>query len=295
MNRESDWDVDGLSKLGERFCSGIRSEIDRDPTVKHGVITNIAIAGQLKDVAAKENVCFVASFGDIGAVDTALEDVQVLWIVGMPHWKQNTIWWLAQLLFGNDAEPLAYEAEIKLGHFKDERMRAVYHQCVSDSLTKVVGRAKLNIWADKTVMLMTGLSLPNISDRPETFLFDWEDFQLAGGLHQLAETIRTREQFEVERDALTGDSPREEVERIFGCSSRQANRMLQKIRGGNIQRVSFRDQILFLLSSDSEKKVSALIAAIGGSPQSIGNELAKLVESGEIVRVRRGVYALPKE
>ena len=295
LNRKSDWDVDGLSKLGEHFCSGIRSEIDRDPTVKHGVLTNIAITKQMTDIAAKENVCFVTSFGDIDAVDAPLEEVQVLWIVGIPHWEQKDIWWLAQMLFGNDEVPLSYEAEIKLGHFKDKRLRAIYHQCVVDSLTKIVGRARLNLWADKTVMLLTGLELPNISDRTETFLFDWEDFQIAGGLHKLAQTVRTRERFEAERDALTGDSPRKEVERIFGCSERQANRMLQKIRGGNIQRVSFRDQILFLLSSGSEKKVSSLIAAIDSSPQSIGNELTKLVESGEIVRVRRGVYALAKD
>ncbi len=295
LNRESDWDVNGLSKLGERFCSGIRSEIDREPTVKHGVLTNSAITKQMTDIAAKENVCFVTSFGDIEAVDAALEEVQVLWIVGIPHWEQKNIWWLAQMLFGNDKVPLSYEAEIKLGHFKDKRIQTVYHQCISDSLKKVVGRARLNIWSDKTVILLTGLSLPNISDRPETFLFDWEDFQIAGGLHKLAQTVRTRERFEAERDALTGDSPRKEVERIFGCSERQANRMLQKIRGGNIQRVSFRDQILFLLSSGSEKKVSSLIAAIDSSPQSIGNELTKLVEAGEIVRVRRGVYALAKD
>ena len=294
LNRESDWDIDGLSKLGERFCSGIRSEIDRDPTIKHGVLTNIAIARQMTDIAAKENVCFVTNFGGINAVDAALEEIQVLWIVGMPHWKQNTIWWLAQMLFGNDAVPPSYEAEIKLGHFKDKRIRAVYHQCVVDSLTKIVGRARLNLWADKTVVLLTSLDLPNISDRPETLLFDWEDFQIAGGLNKLAETVRTRERFEAERDALTGDSPRKEVERILGCSERQANRMLQKIRGGNIQRISFRDQILFLLTT-GEKKVSSLIAAIDSSPQSIGNELTKLVEAGEIVRVRRGVYALPKE
>ena len=294
LNSKSDWDVEALSKLGERFFSGIRLEIDRDPTVKHGIITNTAIAKQVKDIDLKENVCFVATFNDIDAVDSVLENVQVLWIVGVPHWNQKTIWWLAQMLFGNDEVPLSYEDEIKLGHYKDERIRSVYHQCILDSLTKVVGRARLSIWTDKTVMLLSGLSLPNISDRPETLLFDWEDFQIAGGLHKLAETVQTRERFEAERDALTGESPREEVERIFGCSSRQANRMLQKIRGGNT-RVSFRDQILFLLASGNEKKVSSLIAAIDSSPQAIGNELNKLVASGEIERVRRGVYVLAKE
>ncbi len=295
LNRESDWDVPGLSILGERLFSGLRAEIDTDLTVKHGIITNPSIVRLLADIAAKENVSFVESFKDIDFVDVDYEEVDVLWVVGMPHWHQETVWWLAQLLYGNDEEPLSYEVENEIGHYKDKRIRAVYHQCVLDTLTKVIGRAKLNVLSGKTVILLSSLELPNITDRPETLLFDWEDFQIAGGLHTLAETIRTRERFEAERDNLTGDSPREEVERIFGCSPRQANRMLKKIRGGNIHRISFRDQILFLLSSGRERKVSTLIAAIDSTPQAIGNELKKLVDSGEIVRVRRGVYSLPKD
>ena len=143
-------------------------------------------------------------------------------------------------------------------------------------------------------MLLTNIELPDITDRPETLLFDWEDFEIAGGLHKLEETIRTRERFEAERDKLTAESSREEVERVLGCSSRQANRMLQKLRGGNIPRVTFREQILFLLSSSREKTTSSLVAAIDASPQAIGNELKRLLDAGEIVRVRRGVYALPE-
>ena len=97
LNSDSNWDTPNLSKMGECFLFGIRAEIDRDPSVKHAVITNITLTKRLTDVAAKENVCFVAGFGNIDAVDETLEDVHVLWIVGMPHWPQQTIWWLAQM------------------------------------------------------------------------------------------------------------------------------------------------------------------------------------------------------
>ena len=69
--------------------------------------------------------------------------------------------------------------------------------------------------------------------------------------------------------------------------------MLQKLRGGNIQRISIREQILFLLAT-GEKKTSLLVEAIDSSAQGIGNELKKLLDEGEIVRVRRGVYKLPE-
>ena len=73
--------------------------------------------------------------------------------------------------------------------------------------------------------------------------------------------------------------------------STEANRILKKIRGGNIQRVSLQEQILTFLAN-GEKKKAEITAAIGSSPQSVGNELTRLVDIKKIVRVRRGVYAL---
>ena len=81
------------------------------------------------------------------------------------------------------------------------------------------------------------------------------------------------------------------MERIMGCSPRHANYILKKIRGGNIQRVSLREQILFLLST-GEKRTSVLVSAIDSSPQAIGNELKRLLDAEEIVRVQRGIYSL---
>ena len=144
-------------------------------------------------------------------------------------------------------------------------------------------------------MLLTDFELPNITDRPETLLFDWEDFEVAGELHKLEEAIRIREAFEVEQANMTAETSREEVERILGCSSRQANRVLNKLRGGNIHRITLQEQILFLLASGREKTTAALVAAIDSSPQAIGNKLKQLLNEGEIVRVRRAVYALSEK
>ena len=108
----------------------------------------------------------------------------------------------------------------------------------------------------------------------------------------MPEVITTRERFEAESAAITAETSRTEVERILGCSTAHANRLLNKLRGGNIPRVSFREQILSLLAN-GEKKASELTAAIDGNPKSIDNELRRLVDTGEIVKVRWGVYALP--
>ena len=147
--------------------------------------------------------------------------------------------------------------------------------------------------SNKTVILLTSMPLPNITDRPETLFFDWEDFEVAGGLDKLPEVIATREYFETERDNLTAESGREKVEEVLGISKSQANRVLMKLRGGKIQRVPYNDQIFSLLES-GEKKTAELIAAIEGHPGAVKNELKCLVDSGEIIKVRRAMYALPK-
>ena len=187
---------------------------------------------------------------------------------------------------------LSYEDEIESGTYKDSRLQSIYEEDAVYSLTEIIVQAELDLLTDRRIVLITGLPLPNITNRPETSIFDWEDFEIAGGLNKLPEVIAIREYFERERENLTADSSREEVQRVLGCSERQANRVLQRLRGGNIPRLPFRQQILSLLA-DGEKKTAELTSSIKGHPEAIQHELARLVETGEIVRVRRGVYALP--
>ena len=292
LDHNRSWDVIRMSKTGKRIFSGILAEIKRDTSVKHSIVTYQPITRQLTDIAEMENVCFVKNFKDVKELEETFEATEVIWIVGIPTWQAGIIWRHAQILFGNDEIPLSYETETEPFHYKDERVQHVYKQMVTGLLANIVGRVGLNRFAGKKVVLVNNMELPDITDRPETLLFDWEDFEVAGGLHRLEETIHTRERYETERTNLTADTSREEVERILGCSSRQANRVLKKLRGGNIPRVLFREQIFSLLAN-SEKRTSELVAAIDGHPTSVRNELKRLVDSGEIVKVRWGIYTLP--
>ncbi len=294
LNDDNNWDVLSLSKTGERFFTGICAEIERDLSVQHAIVVNTPIPKFLADLTEKENVCFVKDFKMLHEEDTEFETAQVVWMVGTPFWPQSTIWRQAQMLFGNDKKPLSYERTSKSVHYKDERVQEVYQQNIVSLLTRIIGQIGLNRLSDKKIVLMTSLALPNITDRPETLLFDWTDFEIAGGLDKLPEVIATRERFETEASNLTADSSREKVEQVLGCSARQANRMLQKLRGGKPLRVPYREQIFSLLAK-GEKRTSELLAAIDGHPKSIDNELRSLVTKGEIERVRRGVYSLPKE
>ena len=282
--------VAGASKMGQRFFAGIRAEIEREPDVKHAIIANNMILKKLVRIVEKENVCFISYSRKIIRGNTNLADAEVIWMVGMPTPPIDATWRYSQALFGNDDKPLCYDRVMQPYHYKDERIQNVYETAARRIITEAVGLIPLNSQTGKNVMLLTGLELPNITDRPETLLFDWEDFEIAGGLDKLPEIIATRQHFEVERANLTAESGRDKVQHILGCTHIHANRVLRKLSG--TERITFRQQILTLLASDGEKKASEMIAVIDGNPTAIRHALMKLVNTGEIVRVRRGVYTL---
>lgn len=284
------WEVVGASKMGQRFFAGILAEIERKPDVKHTIIANNMILKELVRIVENENVCFINYSRKIIRGHTNLADAEVIWIVGMPTPHIDAIWRCSQALFGNDEKPLCYDRIMQPYHYKDERIQNVYETAARRIITETVGLMQLNSQTGKKVMLLTGLELPNITDRPETLLFDWEDFEIAGGLDTLPEIIATRQHFEVERANLTAESGRDKVQHILGCTHIHANRVLRKLSG--TERITFRQQILTLLASSGEKKASEMIAVIDGNPTAIRHALMKLVNTGEIVRVRRGVYTL---
>ena len=291
LDLNNTWDVLGMSETGRDIFWRIQAEIERDPNIKHGIITHVYTIKQLRTIAKNENVCFLTDFRRLEGLETAFQEAQVIWIVGIPLMEGHAIAERTQMFFGNDEGPLSYELEPEPYRYKDERVQSVYEIAVCHIFREIIELAQLNRLGNKKVMLLTGLRIPDITDRSETLLFDWEDFDVASGLDKLEEVITTRQRFETERDNLTAESSRAEVERILGCSLRQANRLLQKLRGG--PRITFREQILALLA-DGEKKTPEFTAAIQGHPKAINTELTRLVGLGEIVKVRRGVYRLPK-
>ena len=294
LDIDNTWDVLGMSETGRHIFWRIQAEIERDPNIKHGIITHVYTVEQLRTIAKNENVCFLTDFRRLEGLETALQEAQVIWIVGMPEMGGRAILERAQMLFGNDEEPLSYEMELEFYQYKDARVQSVYEIAVCHIFREIIEMAQLNRLANKKVMLITGLHAPDITDRPETLLFDWEDFDVAGGLDKFPEVIATRQRFETERDNLTPESSRKKVEQVLGCSPRQANRVLRKLRGGKMARVPFREQILALLSH-GEKKTPELTEAIQGHPKAINTELTRLVGRDEIVKVKRGVYKLPDD
>ena len=302
LDYDSTWDVIGTSKTGQHLLLGILAEIERDPNVKHAILADSEIIKLLQDIPEKKNVCFLEDFQKmisrdipfqkVEVLEAAFEAAEVIWILGAPERPDSLIWRRAQILFGNHEQPLSYKTKTGSNAYADERIQSVYEQEIVSMLTEIFECVKLNRRSGKKVVLITGVRLPNITDRPETLLFDWEDLEVAGRLDKLAEIIVIRQQFEMERENLTAGTSREEVERVLGYSSRQANRMLKKLRGGKPLRVPLHQQILSVLASGDEKKTAEVIDAVNGHPSPIKNELKRLVDAGEIVKVRRSMYTI---
>ncbi len=293
LNYDDSWDDLGLSNIAHRFFSGIRAEIERDPNVKHVLICDQQAAEQMPDLTSMENVRSLSHIKravHAEALGSEFELADVIWIIGAPYWAPHLMWKQAQILFGDDAEPLCYDVEFNPYRYEDERIQALCEQNIVGILTQIIRHAGLDLAQNKTVVLLTGMQLPGITDRPETLLFDWEDFEIADRLDKLAETIITRQRFEEERANLTAESGREKIEEILGVSKSQANRILTKLRGG--KRPTMYEQIHALLES-GEKKTADFVTAIERHPNAIKNELKRLVDTGEIVKVRRAVYTLP--
>ena len=298
LDYDSSWDVIATSQTGQHFLLGIRAEIQRDPNVKHAIIADSEVIEPLQDITTGcENVCFLKAFQGMVKRDIpfqAFQQAEVIWILGAPERPPGLMWRHAQILFGNHEQPLSYDTQKGSNAYTDPRIQSVYEKRATSLLTEIFETVKFNDETHKKVVLLTGMRLPNITDRSETRLFDWEDFLVAGGLDKLAEVIAIRQQFETERENLTADTSREEVERVLGCSSRQANRVLKKLRGGKALRVPLREQILDVLA-DGEMKTAEIVAAVDGYPTTIKNRLRELVDAGEVVKLKRAVYARKAE
>ena len=293
VDYDENWNKSWLTRTGIRFLLGIQEEIERNPNIKHVIITYSILENWMTEFAKKENVNCITNFKELKGFESGIEEAQVVWLIGTPYWAPGVLWLHSQMLFGNEVKPINYDVDPETYMFKDERVQNVSNQYIINLLSNVVGLARLHNRSDKKIVFITSVELPDITDRPETILFDWEDFEIAGGLDKLPEVVATRKRLEKESETITAKTSRQEVERILGCSTRQANRILQRLRGGAPLRVPLRDQIISAISN-GVKSTSELVERVEGHPVSIQQELRRLVDVNEVVKVRRGIYALPE-
>ena len=206
------------TRLKSHIMPTIQKEVDKSPNIIHSIYGSYVMFNLRQK--GRKNI-----FGN----PQALRKSDILWVAGFPQIGPQHIWLRAQQLYGNEKKLLYYETDDD-GQFLDERVQSVYENEAIYSILERVHGLKYTQTSNKKIVILTSFLIPGITDRPETKLFDWEDYEIAGGLENLAETITIRECYEADRDALSLTSSREEVEYIYGCTPTDANRILEKMR-----------------------------------------------------------------
>ena len=201
LNYDLGWDALGLSSIGIRFAIGVHREVKRSPDTQHTVIVGGDMGKVLEDILKNGNVQAMAFYKYISenteVLRTQFEGADVIWMFGIPYWPPYLIWKQAKILFGDAVEPLDYSVSMNPYVFKDKRIQQLAEQYSLNALIGMLSYAGLQD-SGKTIVLKTALRVPGLTDASETMLFDWEDFEIAGGLHKLPATIARREAFEAE-------------------------------------------------------------------------------------------------
>ena len=295
LNYDLDWDALGLSSAGTQFALGAHREVERDSDTRHTLIwlnnMDIILKDTLNNANTKGTYFYKYISRHAKRLRTELDGADVIWMFGAPYFPPSLIWRYAKILYGDSETPLDYSVSMNPYLFKDERLQEIHEQYTLNALMGMLSYSGLKD-SGKTIVLKTALQVPGITDAPETLLFDWEDFEIADGLARLSDTIVQREIYEAEYAEMDASWSRERVQFLLGVSTSQANRILQRLRGGQRARVRLEVQLLKLLT-DGEKTTVELVDGVQGNPGAVKNALTKLVRQGEIVRVQHGVYGLP--
>ena len=207
LDYDTNWNVVGLSKSGARFLESIETEIARDKSVKHVLITFNAIVDLYnEELTNKHSNLDVLSFHRMEGLDFTESGV-MFWVLGSPDVSDAIIDRRAKIQYGNDSKPLQREWNPKTKRYElarikesreyvDPRAQLCWEAEVVARLQQAVGRARLNRLAN-TVIVFSNVLIPDFTGRAVGFVP--EDLEVAAGLDNLETVALAR--LEAEQDA----------------------------------------------------------------------------------------------
>ena len=238
MKRDDAGKFEDLNDTGTKIWRMMIAEIQKTSHLNHGIITYKDVLDWAHVDIKELTITATANFGGLVGLDTDFQNVDVLWVVFAPEIPPYETEWRAKILFGNDTLTLDMSRDPVTGVFVDERMQQIYDAGVQAELIQAVGRARLNRLLH-TVVILSAHYLPGITDRPETYLFDETDFEVAEGLEQLAKVVQSREKAEYDKDNNPSNNKSiADLQVDHGCSNRHARR-LWKSTGGEEEKIKF--------------------------------------------------------
>ena len=187
----------GFKPAGERLWQMFVAEVLANPAKTHALITYKCIIKHHREwIDAQKNVIADANFGGLTGIDS-MQDADYLWIIGDPEIPHPDIEFAAKQLYGDDEKPLSFERdEQNQNNYIDPRVLRVWQNAVQGELKQAVGRARLNR-TEGTVILLTGIDIPDVTNRPECIRFDYQDWLAAlESVENLAREVAHREEEE---------------------------------------------------------------------------------------------------
>ena len=238
IKRDNEGKFEDLNDTGTKIWQMMIAEIQKTSHLNHGIITYKDVLDWAHVDIKELTITATANFGGLVGLDTEFQNVDVLWVVFAPEIPPYETEWRAKILFGNDDLTLDMSRDPVTGAFVDERMQQIYDAGVQAELIQAVGRARLNR-LPHTVVILSAHYLPGITNRPETYLFDEIDFEVAEGLERLPEVVQAREKAENDRDNNpSNDKSIADFQVDHGCSNRHARR-LWKSTGCEEEKIKF--------------------------------------------------------
>ena len=219
----------GLSKTGAYFVDLIETEIKRDRTVKHVIITVKAIVEMKRSELINQhpNLIDVHSFHKMEGLDYRDRGI-VFWVLGCPNVKNNVIGDRAKVVFGDDEIPLNYEYDKDTG-YTDERLQACWQGEVSALMTQAVGRARLNRLAN-TVIVFSNVLIPDFTGRAVGFVP--EDLEVASGLDNLKDVANQRTEAETKASETPKKTARQREQEARDLKAEQKHEAVRLYSAG---------------------------------------------------------------
>ena len=315
LNRNSNtYEYVSFSPTGNKMFNLIRREMKLNPDAKIGIITFNWVVKNYKQKWQKKFPQLVY-FENFQCAEGTNPEIDILFIVGTPEIPEDAVINTAKYMFGGTEHaktPLntsrCDSSDFSGGcPYQDWRIQVAWQHEVRELVMQAIGRARLNLYP-RTVVALSGIWLPDITDRKETVLFVLPDWEVAGSLDRLQHETQRSAAIHKENEQLEDEIGRRidqgETQRYIAGELDTTTYQVRKVSTArcacnNLSTAgkkvdTLREKILTIFQSTHQLiSTSELISEFQQHrPDSIKKAIGKLRKSGLIVRVKHGFYQL---
>ena len=305
----------GFSRTGKQLFVLIVQEMEANPDKRYGIVTFKWIVDAFKEEWQKRfpQLVYCENFHRAEGTNPVID---VLFVVGTPEVPDSAVEKKGKLIFGGTefaTQPLDTTRSDRFLNdgcpHSDWRMQVAWRSAVLEIVNQAIGRARLNLYP-RTVVAITGIRIPTLTNREDTVLFDIQDWTIAGTLDRLpdeaARTATAREaqkqrQNEIDQRLENGESQRSiantegitywDVRKVASARCSSTVLLARRAKATLVDKV----QDYINKHPDGHTTRSIINTFSDYHPSSVKNALTELVASDKVIKVMRGMYCATPE